>query len=168
MSGSLAVVGRNGRAKSLTGGVDIVFDCVGSAASLSAALSIVRPGGDVVAVGMPGALRLDLAPLWQREVRLRGSYAYGTEHTASGPRRTFDMAAELVFDAGLERLVTAAYQLDHYEAAIAHAASAGRRGAVKIVFDMRRRRRGNPGGGNDTAPRPGVTENEPPALGDEP
>ena len=39
--------------------------------------------------------------------------------------------------AGLERLVTAVYPLRRYEDALAHAANAGRRGAVKIAFDLR-------------------------------
>ena len=39
------------------------------------------------------------------------------------------------FDLG--RLVSATYPLDDYTHAIAHAASAGRRGAVKIAFDLR-------------------------------
>jgi hypothetical protein len=33
--------------------------------------------------------------------------------------------------------VSATYRLDDYSEAIAHAASAGRRGAVKIAFDLR-------------------------------
>ena len=41
-----------------------------------------------------------------------------------------------------ERLVSAAYPLDRYEEAVAHAGAAGRRGSVKIVFDLRRPSRG--------------------------
>ena len=91
---------------------------------------------------MPGVTRVDLAPLWQREVRLRGAYAYGTETRPDGDRATFDLAFELVAAAKLERLVSARYPLERYEEAVAHAAAAGRRGSVKIVFDLRRRRAG--------------------------
>jgi hypothetical protein len=35
--------------------------------------------GTVALVGMPGKVTIDLAPLWHREVRLAGAYAYGTE-----------------------------------------------------------------------------------------
>ena len=93
-------------------------------------------------VGMPGMTKVDLAPLWQREVRLRGAYAYGSETRPEGARSTFDLAFELVAAAGLERLVSAAYPLDRYEEAVAHAGAAGRRGSVKIVFDLRRPSRG--------------------------
>ena len=122
----------------LTGGADVVIDCVGSSASLDEALAVVRPRGRIVMVGMPGHVSVDLTPLWQREVVLVGAYAYGAE--ASLGRRTFDVAMELVHDAGLDRLVSAAYPLDRYVEAIDHAANAGRRGAVKIVFDQRRRK----------------------------
>ena len=68
---------------------------------------------------MPGTVRVDLAPLWQREVALVGAYAYGMEDVPGGPRRTFDLAFELVAAAGLERLVSAHYPLERYEEAIA-------------------------------------------------
>jgi hypothetical protein len=38
---------------------------------------------------------------------------------------------------GLERLLSATYPLERAAEAIEHAAAAGRRGAVKIAFDMR-------------------------------
>jgi NADPH:quinone reductase-like Zn-dependent oxidoreductase len=87
---------------------------------------------------MPGVVKVDLAPLWQREIELRGAYAYGSEDRPEGPRSTFQLALELVREARLERLVSARYPLERYEDAVAHAAGAGRRGAVKIVFDMRK------------------------------
>jgi threonine dehydrogenase-like Zn-dependent dehydrogenase len=126
----------------LAGGADIVIDCVGSAESLEDALAVVRPRGRVVMVGMPGRVSVDLTPLWQREVVLAGAYAYGAESSLG--RRTFDVALELVHDAGLHRLVSAAYPLDRYVDAIDHAANAGRRGAVKVVFDQRRAGRPSP------------------------
>ncbi len=127
-----------GRLQRLAGGADVVFDCVGSAGSIASSLAVVRPGGRVVLVGMPGSVRVDLAPLWQREITLAGAYAYGSEDTPEGPRSTFDLAFELVASAHLERLVSARYPLERYEEAIRHAAAAGRRGAVKVVFDLRR------------------------------
>jgi len=140
ISGSLALETDDGHIERLTGGVDIVVDCVGSADSLKQCLEVVRPGGRVLLVGMPGAVRVDLAPLWQREIELRGAYAYGTEDRPDGPRPTFALALELVREARLGRLVSARYPLESYEDAVAHAGAAGRRGAVKIVFDLRKGR----------------------------
>jgi len=63
----------------LSGGADIVFDCVGSPESIAQSLAMVRPRGTVALVGMPGKVTVDLAPLWHREVRLTGAYALGPE-----------------------------------------------------------------------------------------
>jgi threonine dehydrogenase-like Zn-dependent dehydrogenase len=128
----------NGDIIRLTGGADVVIDCVGSEASLAQSLAVVRPKGRITMVGMPGHVHVDLTGLWQREITLAGAYAYGTETLPSGERRrTFDLAFELVAAADLGRFVTASYPLSRYEEAIAHAADAGRRGAVRIAFDLR-------------------------------
>ncbi len=114
----------------LTGGASTVVDCVGSDDSLTHALSIVAPGGEVVLLGMPGLhTTVDLTPLWHRETTLRGCYAY--------TRDDFTTATALVADAGLGRMVSATYPLSRYRDAIDHAANAGARGAVKIAFDLR-------------------------------
>jgi threonine dehydrogenase-like Zn-dependent dehydrogenase len=122
---------------SLSSGADLVIDCVGSQQSISDDLMLTRSGGTVVLVGMPGHVLVDLTPLWHRQINLRGSYAYGVEDDMGGGRRTFDLAFDLVAHAGLERLVSASYPLDRYRDAIDHAANAGPRGAVKVVFDVR-------------------------------
>jgi threonine dehydrogenase-like Zn-dependent dehydrogenase len=128
----------------LTGGADVVIDCVGSADSLTEALAMTRPRGRIVLGGMLGQTTVDLTPLWMREVALVGAYTYGTETTPGGGRaRTFDLAFDLVQRRGLERLVSATYPLSRYEDAIAHAAAAGSRGAVKIAFDLRNERERN-------------------------
>lgn len=125
----------------LSGGADLVIDCVGSPASLADALAVTTPGGTIVLTGMPGPARVDLTPLWQREVTLRGSYAYGTERHDPSGRHSFELAFELVGEAGLERLLSATYPIDHHAEAVSHAAGAGRRGATKVAFDLRREKR---------------------------
>ena len=79
--------------------------------------------------------RLGLPPWWPAIV---GAYTYGTERLPDGTsKHTFELAIETASECRLERLVSAAYRLEDYQDAIAHAAAAGRRGAVKIVFDLR-------------------------------
>jgi threonine dehydrogenase-like Zn-dependent dehydrogenase len=135
LTGAMAL--GDGDINRLAGGADFAIDCVGSEASVADALAIVRPKGRIAMVGMPGEITVDLTGLWQREINLFGTYAYGTEQLATGPRRTFDLAFELVPAADLGRLVSASYPLDRFDEAIAHAANAGRRGGVKIAFDLR-------------------------------
>jgi len=127
----------------LSGGASLVFDCVGSAGSLREALAVAAPGGTVVLAGMPSPATTDLTPLWQREVTLRGAYTYGHE-PALGGRHSFDLAFELAEAVNLGRLLSALYPLERSAEAIAHAAGAGRLGAVKVGFDMRGERRKPP------------------------
>ncbi len=136
---SMAVGAPSGGGQRLTGGADVVLDCVGTAASIGQALDLVRPRGRVVLVGMAGRVHLDLASLWHREVTLVGAYAYGTElsRRTAAPISTFSLAFDVVAATGTGRLVTATYPLERFEEAVAHAGSAGRRGAVKIAFDLK-------------------------------
>jgi threonine dehydrogenase-like Zn-dependent dehydrogenase len=113
----------------LTCGAPHVIDCVGSTDSLQQALQVVAPGGEVQLVGMPSHVQVELTSLWHRETAIRGCYAY--------TRADFDTAIDLAGRLHLGRLVSATYPLADYTDAIAHAAQAGRRGAVKIAFDMR-------------------------------
>lgn len=114
----------------LTSGAGAVIDCVGNEASITQALQVVAPGGKVVLLGMPSRVSIDLTSLWHREVSLQGTYGYSHD--------TFKQAFDLVRSADLGRLVSALYPLDRFREAIEHAAHAGRRGAVKIAFDVRK------------------------------
>jgi threonine dehydrogenase-like Zn-dependent dehydrogenase len=128
----------DGESGALTGGADVTIDAVGSSASITDALRVTRPRGRVVLLGMPARVDIDLTGLWHREIELKGAYTYGTETLADGSRTdTFALASDTVDAVRAERLVTATYPLDDHHDAIEHAANAGRRGAVKIAFDLR-------------------------------
>ena len=139
-SRSLSYGAASGVTATLSGGADVVFDCVGSPESITQSLAMVRPRGTVALVGMPGKVTVDLAPLWHREVRLAGAYAYGTERSegADDAVSTFSLAFDVATALQTGRLVSATYPLARFEDAVAHAGSAGRRGAVKIAFDVRK------------------------------
>ncbi len=157
-SHSLSFGGAAGETATLSGGADVVIDCVGSAESISQSLAMVRPRGTVALVGMPGKVTIDLAPLWHREVRLAGAYAYGTETGAAAPggggccRRQAQRKKSRSQTARSEprspwpsrwwppsQPVAWSPPRTHwtrFEEAVAHAGAAGRRGAVKIAFDI--------------------------------
>ena len=138
---SLSYGGASGMTATLSGGADVVLDCVGSPESIAQSLGMVRPRGTVSLVGMPGKVTVDLAPLWHREIRLAGAYAYGSERGVGGGgdrTPTFALALELARAQRTGRLVSATYPLARFEEAVAHAGAAGRRGAVKIAFDVRK------------------------------
>lgn len=127
--------------ETLSSGAHVTIDAVGTAESIADCLRITRPRGRVVLLGMPAEVQLDLTGLWHRETELKGAYTYGTETLPDGSTAsTFDLAADTANHYSAERLVSATYRLDDHIDALAHAASAGRRGAVKIAFDMRNTR----------------------------
>ena len=88
---------------------------------------------------MPAEVTLDLTGLWHRETELVGAYTYGTETlpTAAACARSTSPSRPPTPSrpsAGCRPPIRLA---DHVDA-IAHAAAAGRRGAVKIAFDLRK------------------------------
>lgn len=122
----------------LSSGAHVTIDAVGTSESITDALRVTRPRGRVVLLGMPAEVGLDLTGLWHRETELKGAYTYGTETLPDGSTaRTFDLAVDTANHFEAERLLSATYRLDDHVDALAHAAAAGRRGAVKIAFDLR-------------------------------
>ena len=82
ITNSRRLVGHGNR-EMLLGGFDRVLDCVGSGASIEQAVTITRPRGRVVLVGMPGEVKADLAAAWLRELELRGAYGYEHDFPAA-------------------------------------------------------------------------------------
>ena len=121
----------------LSSGAHVTIDAVGTSATLGDCLRLTRPRGRVVLLGMPAEVTVDLTGLWHREIEIKGAYTYGTETLADGRRcRTFDLAIDTANELRAERLLSATYPLSDHVDAIAHAAEAGRRGAIKIAFEV--------------------------------
>ena len=73
LTGASLYAGR-GDNRMLLGGFDIVYDVVGSEATLNNALCWTRGGGAVVLVGVNlHRMRLDVTPIWYQEVDLLGA-----------------------------------------------------------------------------------------------
>jgi threonine dehydrogenase-like Zn-dependent dehydrogenase len=123
----------------LTGGFELVFDCVGSRASVDSSLRVVAPRGRLVLLGTAGELaHLDLTLAWARELRVIGSYVYGREASLPGAPHTFDVLMERLAQADappVAELVTHRFGLDRWREAIGVATGRGRHASVKVVFD---------------------------------
>jgi threonine dehydrogenase-like Zn-dependent dehydrogenase len=122
----------------LTGGFEQVYDCAGTARSLDASLRVAGPRGRVVLVGGPGIIRgLDWTLAWTRELRIDGSYVYGTEHGLPGAPHTMDAAMRLLADhpeLPLGELVTHRFRLEDWRQAMATALDRRSSGALKVAF----------------------------------
>jgi L-iditol 2-dehydrogenase len=108
-------------------GVDVAFDCVGSAATAADALRLTRKGGRAVLVGiMPQELQVDGVALQRQERALIGVQMYR--------REDFGTAMEILAGGALpagEDLVRR-YPLDDVASAF-EALRSGRRDALKLV-----------------------------------
>jgi threonine dehydrogenase-like Zn-dependent dehydrogenase len=121
--------------EAMVGGFDVIFDAVGSGATLRDALRWVRASGSVLLVGAElRSGRFDYTPLWHQEIDLLGVFGHGTE--ADG-RTSFDHAAELLADPTfpVEGLVTHRFPMDAWQDAVHAFLDKRRSGAVKIVLE---------------------------------
>jgi L-iditol 2-dehydrogenase len=122
----------------ILGGVDVVYDCVGSRTTVTDSLRWARGGGAVVLVGVTlGSLTIDLNPVWNQEVDLVGSGFFGMEAFQGRRVHTYDLVVDMLHR-GLfspEGLITHRFPLREYRRAVATAAChAG--GAIKVVFSI--------------------------------
>jgi L-iditol 2-dehydrogenase len=125
----------------LTGGFDAVYECVGSAASVEAALRVTAPRGRLALIGSVSQVeRLDLTLAWARELRIAGNYVYGREPTLAGEPHTFDHLLARLADRPelpIAELVTHRFPLAGWQDALDVAMGRGRHASIKVVFDHR-------------------------------
>ncbi|MCS6977359.1 MAG: zinc-binding dehydrogenase [Gemmatales bacterium] len=123
----------------ILGGVDVVFDCVGSDRSLDESLRLTRARGTTVVVGMPGLpWGVDWTTIWFKELNVCGAYAYGLEDMSGKRISTFDLALDLLVSrrVDLKPLVTHRFPLTQYRQAIRTALLTGRFRSIKTVFTI--------------------------------
>lgn len=119
----------------IVGGADWTAECVGSARAVDDALRLTRPGGTVVPLGLPSLPRgVDWTPLWLKELRVVGSYAYARE-PGSG-RRTMEIVLDWMASGRVDvrSLLTHTFPLEAFRQALATAAGKARTAAFKVAF----------------------------------
>ncbi|HIQ02669.1 MAG TPA: alcohol dehydrogenase [Anaerolineales bacterium] len=121
----------------VSGGAEVVYECVGSGDNLHTAIRFTREGGTAVILGLAAISRgIDWAPIWLKEIALHGSYAYGIETYRGRRVRTMELALELMArgKVNLAPLVTHRFRLEEYRKALATATHKARHQLVKGVF----------------------------------
>ena len=101
----------------IVGGADRTFECIGTQTSTSNALSITRPGGRVIIIGMPGTLRLDWTPITVKELKVCASWAYHRAEELNGRKQTtFDLSLDLMNQGkvNLDWMVSHTFKLNEY------------------------------------------------------
>jgi len=120
----------------LEGGVDLVFDCVGSSQTVDSALRVTRKRGKVVLVGTAGTLKMDASPIWFKEIVLTGSAMFGQTTIQEKRQRTYQHVIDMLSDGRLSGngLVTHEFPVTDYVAAFDAALNKVRHKSVKVVL----------------------------------
>jgi threonine dehydrogenase-like Zn-dependent dehydrogenase len=121
----------------LLGGFEVIYDCVGSAETVTDGLRWARAGGTVVIVGISlNSLRVDLNPVWYQEVDLIGSHTFGVENWQGDRIHTFDLVIEMFQKGRLihKDLITHRFPFEDYRRAIFTAVNK-RSESIKVVFN---------------------------------
>jgi len=123
----------------LSGGYDIVFDCVGSIQSLSECTKWAAGRGKVVLVGTGHGVGVDWTPVWFRELTILGAYGRQVEHWSGRRVSTYQLVHELMQSGKLPTLglLTHRFPLTDYRRAFATALHKNHQGTVRVAFEFR-------------------------------
>lgn len=122
----------------LRGGVDVVYDSIGSAATLETGVRVARSKAALVITGVSRPRRFEWTPHYFKEIALVGSNAFGVEEVEGVRRHAIEHFLALLASGRLAppRLVTHRFPLVEYRKALLAAHHKGRHGMIKAVFDF--------------------------------
>ncbi|MGD1995389.1 MAG: zinc-binding dehydrogenase [Anaerolineae bacterium] len=121
----------------VSGGAEVIYECVGSDASLDTAIRFTAEGGTAVVLGLAAIpAGVDWAPVWLKEIAIHGSYAYGVETWQGRRIRTLQLALDLMEEGkvDLAPLLTHRFRLEEYRRALTMAVHKSRHRLAKAVF----------------------------------
>jgi threonine dehydrogenase-like Zn-dependent dehydrogenase len=135
------ILGSKRKNRLLRGGVDVVYDAVGTGDSLQHALRWTKPRGAVVLEGInPYPAVADRSAIWLRELEIIGAHGHGRENALQPEQHTFELVMNWIREKRLKPagVVTHRFCLKDYAEAIRAAEAKGSSHAIKVVFDLTR------------------------------
>ena len=123
----------------LSGGYDVIFDCLTTRRSITECLKWARARGQVVYVGTGYGGGIDLTPIWFRELQLIGAYGRQMEDYQGRKIGTYQLVHELMAGGELNvgAMLTHKFPLKQYRCAFKAVLNKGRHNAIKVAFDFR-------------------------------
>ncbi|MDH5237412.1 MAG: zinc-binding dehydrogenase, partial [Acidimicrobiia bacterium] len=121
------------------GGIDVVYDTIGSPESVEAGIRVLTARGTLVQLGVSSPGRFEWTPWYFKELRLVGSNAFGMETVEGQRAHAMEHYLDLV-RAGrvdLSAMLTHTFRLDDWRDAFDALASQQTSGAIKVAFDYR-------------------------------
>lgn len=120
----------------LNGGVQAVYDSVGSAETVEAGVRICDWRGRVVVTGVGTPRRFEWTPLYFKELSIIGSNAFGLETWKGNRTHAMHIYFEMIREKGLDitPLLTHRFPPEAYAEAFLACRRQGKSGAVKVLF----------------------------------
>ncbi|MCJ7622602.1 MAG: zinc-binding dehydrogenase [Anaerolineaceae bacterium] len=121
----------------LMGGVNVIYDTIGSPETIETDIRMVQPRSKVVITGVANPARFEWTPLYFKEIELIGSNAFGIE-TFEGQRlHAMQIYLNLLEQNRLDLadIITHRFPLDQYRPAFLAAHQKIKSAAVKVVFE---------------------------------
>lgn len=121
----------------LNGGVDVVYDSVGSPESVEVGVRITRSRGRIVVTGVEMPQRFEWTPLYFKEIALIGSNAFAIEEFEGRRQHAMEWYLEFVRTKRVDvtPIITHRYRLDDYRDAFMTCYDQGKSRAVKVLFE---------------------------------
>jgi threonine dehydrogenase-like Zn-dependent dehydrogenase len=122
----------------LNGGVDVVYDSVGSPESVEVGMRITRSRGRIVVTGVEMPKQFEWTPLYFKEIALIGSNAFAIEEYQGHRQHAMQWYFEFVHTKRIDvtPIITHRYRLDAYQEAFMTCWDQGKTGAVKVLFEF--------------------------------
>ncbi|MBL7133127.1 MAG: alcohol dehydrogenase catalytic domain-containing protein [Phycisphaerae bacterium] len=123
----------------LSGGYDVIFDCLTTRRSITECLKWARARGQVVYLGTGYGGGIDLTSIWFRELHLIGAYGRQMEDYQGRKIGTYQLVHELMAsgEVNVEAMLTHKFPLKRFRRALDVALNKGRHNAIKVAFDFR-------------------------------
>ena len=121
------------------GGIDVVYDTVGTAQTAEVGVRLLKARGTMVKSGVHAPARWEWSPLYFKEISWVGSNAFGVEEVDGvrmhGIAHYLRLADEGRID--LTGMLTHVFRLEQWREAFVALATQGESGAIKVAFDFR-------------------------------
>lgn len=133
------VDGASGLPMAHPGGIDVVYDTIGTSETAEIGVRVLKQRGTMVKSGVHAPQRWEFSPLYFKETYWVGSNAFGVE-VVDGVRKHaiahyLDLAASGRVD--LDGMLTHTFALDDWRDAFIALATQDVSGAIKVAFDFR-------------------------------